>query len=129
MARSSHVYETELQTFCDLIQSTEVEESQQLENSTGPEAAGLFAEQEQQLTRSSSASDLTDQFPSDFFQGNLAWLWRGSTAAGNLRAVCAFVSSSSHFLSKYIAGILLKEVFLRHCRPQMQGGTFYKTGG
>ncbi|XP_064915519.1 ral GTPase-activating protein subunit alpha-2 isoform X2 [Columba livia] len=49
--------------------ATEVEESQQLENSVGPEAAGLFAEQEQQLTRSSSASDLTDQFPSDFFQG------------------------------------------------------------
>ncbi|XP_064915520.1 ral GTPase-activating protein subunit alpha-2 isoform X3 [Columba livia] len=48
---------------------SEVEESQQLENSVGPEAAGLFAEQEQQLTRSSSASDLTDQFPSDFFQG------------------------------------------------------------
>nr|XP_021136106.1 ral GTPase-activating protein subunit alpha-2 [Columba livia] len=49
--------------------ATEVEESQQLENSAGPEAAGLFTEQEQQLTRSSSASDLTDQFPSDFFQG------------------------------------------------------------
>ncbi|XP_065691764.2 ral GTPase-activating protein subunit alpha-2 isoform X2 [Patagioenas fasciata] len=52
--------------------ATEVEESQQLENSSGPEAAGLFAEQEQQLTRSSSASDLTDQFPSDFFQGKKA---------------------------------------------------------
>ncbi|XP_071661672.1 ral GTPase-activating protein subunit alpha-2 isoform X3 [Patagioenas fasciata] len=51
---------------------SEVEESQQLENSSGPEAAGLFAEQEQQLTRSSSASDLTDQFPSDFFQGKKA---------------------------------------------------------
>ncbi|XP_065489145.1 ral GTPase-activating protein subunit alpha-2 isoform X2 [Caloenas nicobarica] len=49
--------------------ATEVEESQQLENSTGTEAAGLFAEQEQQLTRSSSTSDITDQFPSDFFQG------------------------------------------------------------
>uniref|UniRef100_A0A8B9N7E2 Ral GTPase activating protein catalytic alpha subunit 2 n=1 Tax=Accipiter nisus TaxID=211598 RepID=A0A8B9N7E2_9AVES len=44
--------------------ATEVEESQQLENSTG-----LFADQEQQLTRSSSTSDITDQFPSDFFQG------------------------------------------------------------
>lgn len=60
-----------MQIFCDLIESTEVEESQQLENSTGTEAAGLFAEQEQQLTRSSSTSDIADQFPSDFFQGNL----------------------------------------------------------
>lgn len=57
-----------MQIFCVLIKSTEVEESQQLENST--EAMGLFADQEQQLTRSSSTSDITDQFPSDFFQGN-----------------------------------------------------------
>ncbi|KAF1449174.1 Ral GTPase-activating protein subunit alpha-2, partial [Pygoscelis papua] len=49
---------------------SEVEESQQLENST--EAMGLFADQEQQLTRSSSTSDITDQFPSDFFQGKKA---------------------------------------------------------
>ncbi|KAM6208067.1 ral GTPase-activating protein subunit alpha-2 isoform 6-T6 [Sarcoramphus papa] len=52
--------------------ATEVEESQQLENSTGTEAMGLFADQEQQLTRSSSTSDITDQFPSDFFQGKKA---------------------------------------------------------
>ncbi|KFP37946.1 Ral GTPase-activating protein subunit alpha-2, partial [Chlamydotis macqueenii] len=52
--------------------ATEVEESQQLENSTGTEAAGLFGDQEQQLTRSSSTSDITDQFPSDFFQGKKA---------------------------------------------------------
>jgi len=56
--------------FCVLIKSTEVEESQQLENSTGTEAVGLFADQEQQLTRSSSTSDIAEQFPSDFFQGN-----------------------------------------------------------
>ncbi|KFQ19549.1 Ral GTPase-activating protein subunit alpha-2, partial [Mesitornis unicolor] len=49
--------------------ATEVEESQQLENSIGTEAMGLFADQEQQLTRSSSTSDIADQFPSDFFQG------------------------------------------------------------
>lgn len=59
-----------MQIFCVLIKSTEVEESQQLENSTGTEATGLFVDQEQQLTRSSSTSDITDQFPSDFFQGN-----------------------------------------------------------
>uniref|UniRef100_A0A8C0FFF6 Ral GTPase activating protein catalytic subunit alpha 2 n=1 Tax=Bubo bubo TaxID=30461 RepID=A0A8C0FFF6_BUBBB len=55
---------------CVLIKSTEVEESQQLENSSGAEATGLFADQEQQLTRSSSTSDIADQFPSDFFQGS-----------------------------------------------------------
>lgn len=55
---------------CVVIKSTEVEESQQLENSEGTEAAGLFADQEQQLTRSSSTSDIADQIPSDFFQGN-----------------------------------------------------------
>ncbi|XP_071403683.1 ral GTPase-activating protein subunit alpha-2 [Pithys albifrons albifrons] len=49
--------------------ATEVEESQQLENSEGAEAVGLFADQEQQLTRSSSTSDIADQIPSDFFQG------------------------------------------------------------
>ncbi|NXD14478.1 RGPA2 protein, partial [Nothocercus nigrocapillus] len=48
---------------------SEVEESQQLETATGAEATGLFADQEQQLTRSSSTSDITDQFTSDFFQG------------------------------------------------------------
>ncbi|NXO93305.1 RGPA2 protein, partial [Certhia brachydactyla] len=48
---------------------SEVEESQQLENSEGTEAAGPFADQEQQLTRSSSTSDIADQIPSDFFQG------------------------------------------------------------
>ncbi|NXO43019.1 RGPA2 protein, partial [Locustella ochotensis] len=51
---------------------SEVEESQQLENSEGAEAAGPFADQEQQLTRSSSTSDITDQIPSDFFQGKEA---------------------------------------------------------
>uniref|UniRef100_A0A663MUA6 Ral GTPase activating protein catalytic alpha subunit 2 n=1 Tax=Athene cunicularia TaxID=194338 RepID=A0A663MUA6_ATHCN len=56
---------------CVLIKSIEVEESQQLENSSGTEATGLFADQEQQLTRSSSTSDITDQFPSDFFPGNI----------------------------------------------------------
>ncbi|KAM6280896.1 ral GTPase-activating protein subunit alpha-2 isoform 1-T1 [Porphyrio hochstetteri] len=52
--------------------ATEVEESQQLENSTGAEATGLFADPEQQLTRSSSTSDITDQLPSEFFQGKKA---------------------------------------------------------
>uniref|UniRef100_A0A8C4TSF1 Ral GTPase activating protein catalytic subunit alpha 2 n=1 Tax=Falco tinnunculus TaxID=100819 RepID=A0A8C4TSF1_FALTI len=52
--------------------ATEVEESQQMENSTGTETTGLFADQEQQLTRSSSTSDITDQFPSEFFQGKKA---------------------------------------------------------
>ncbi|NXH97643.1 RGPA2 protein, partial [Pachycephala philippinensis] len=51
---------------------SEVEESQQLENSEGTEAAGPFADQEQQLTRSSSTSDIADQIPSDFFQGKRA---------------------------------------------------------
>mgnify|MGYP001852778690 CR=1 FL=1 len=53
-----------------LIKSTEVEESQQSETLAGSEATGLFVDQEQQLTRSSSTSDIADQFPSDFFQGN-----------------------------------------------------------
>ncbi|XP_055581908.1 ral GTPase-activating protein subunit alpha-2 isoform X2 [Falco cherrug] len=52
--------------------ATEVEESQQMENPTGTETTGLFADQEQQLTRSSSTSDITDQFPSEFFQGKKA---------------------------------------------------------
>ncbi|NXV05177.1 RGPA2 protein, partial [Cettia cetti] len=51
---------------------SEVEESQQLENSEEPEAASPFADQEQQLTRSSSTSDIADQIPSDFFQGKKA---------------------------------------------------------
>ncbi|NWV28412.1 RGPA2 protein, partial [Origma solitaria] len=51
---------------------SEVEESQQLENSEGTEAAGPFADQEQQLTRSSSTSDIADQIPPDFFQGKKA---------------------------------------------------------
>uniref|UniRef100_A0A669Q283 Ral GTPase activating protein catalytic subunit alpha 2 n=1 Tax=Phasianus colchicus TaxID=9054 RepID=A0A669Q283_PHACC len=50
--------------------ATEVEESQQSETLAGAEATGLFVDQEQQLTRSSSTSDIADQFPSDFFQGN-----------------------------------------------------------
>ncbi|TRZ11305.1 hypothetical protein HGM15179_015823 [Zosterops borbonicus] len=49
--------------------ATEVEESQQLENSEVAETASPFADQEQQLTRSSSTSDIADQIPSDFFQG------------------------------------------------------------
>uniref|UniRef100_A0A8C3Q3D6 Ral GTPase activating protein catalytic subunit alpha 2 n=1 Tax=Chrysolophus pictus TaxID=9089 RepID=A0A8C3Q3D6_CHRPC len=48
--------------------ATEVEESQQPEALAGAEATGLFVDQEQQLTRSSSTSDIADQFPSDFFQ-------------------------------------------------------------
>ncbi|XP_056343828.1 ral GTPase-activating protein subunit alpha-2 [Oenanthe melanoleuca] len=52
--------------------ATEVEESQQLESAEGAEAAGPFADQEQQLTRSSSTSDIADQIPSDFFQGKKA---------------------------------------------------------
>uniref|UniRef100_A0A8B9C301 Ral GTPase activating protein catalytic subunit alpha 2 n=1 Tax=Anser brachyrhynchus TaxID=132585 RepID=A0A8B9C301_9AVES len=52
--------------------ATEVEESQQLETSAGTEATGLFVDQEQQITRSSSTSDIADQFPSDFFQGKKA---------------------------------------------------------
>ncbi|NXR76235.1 RGPA2 protein, partial [Pycnonotus jocosus] len=51
---------------------SEVEESQQLENSEGAEDAGPFADQEQQLIRSSSTSDIADQIPSDFFQGKKA---------------------------------------------------------
>ncbi|KAM4902749.1 ral GTPase-activating protein subunit alpha-2 isoform 2-T2 [Sylvia borin] len=51
---------------------SEVEESQQLENSEVAEAAGPFADQDQQLTRSSSTSDIADQIPSDFFQGKKA---------------------------------------------------------
>uniref|UniRef100_A0A8B9C0D5 Ral GTPase activating protein catalytic subunit alpha 2 n=1 Tax=Anser brachyrhynchus TaxID=132585 RepID=A0A8B9C0D5_9AVES len=60
-----------MQIFCFLSKSTEVEESQQLETSAGTEATGLFVDQEQQITRSSSTSDIADQFPSDFFQGNI----------------------------------------------------------
>ncbi|XP_014110135.1 PREDICTED: ral GTPase-activating protein subunit alpha-2 [Pseudopodoces humilis] len=52
--------------------ATEVEESQQLENPEGAEAAGPSADQEQQLTRSSSTSDIADQIPPDFFQGKTA---------------------------------------------------------
>ncbi|NXM66853.1 RGPA2 protein, partial [Serilophus lunatus] len=51
---------------------SEVEESQQLENAEGTEAVGPFADQDQQLTRSSSTSDIADQIPSDFFQGKKA---------------------------------------------------------
>ncbi|XP_075781906.1 ral GTPase-activating protein subunit alpha-2 isoform X3 [Pelodiscus sinensis] len=49
--------------------ATDVEEAQQSENTTGAESLGPFADQEHQLTRSSSTSDVTDQFSSDFFQG------------------------------------------------------------
>uniref|UniRef100_A0A8C3BCI2 Ral GTPase activating protein catalytic subunit alpha 2 n=1 Tax=Cairina moschata TaxID=8855 RepID=A0A8C3BCI2_CAIMO len=38
--------------------ATEVEESQQLETSAGTEVTGLFVDQEQQITRSSSTSDI-----------------------------------------------------------------------
>lgn len=66
------VYNSEVvQIFCFLTKSTEVEESQQLETSAGTEVTGLFVDQEQQITRSSSTSDIADQFPSDFFQGNI----------------------------------------------------------
>ncbi|XP_039241716.1 ral GTPase-activating protein subunit alpha-2 isoform X3 [Pipra filicauda] len=60
--------------------ATEVEESQQLENSEGTEAVGPFADQEQQLTRSSSTSDIADQIPSDFFQGKKAGSSHNSTS-------------------------------------------------
>uniref|UniRef100_A0A8C3K012 Ral GTPase activating protein catalytic subunit alpha 2 n=1 Tax=Calidris pygmaea TaxID=425635 RepID=A0A8C3K012_9CHAR len=77
-----------MQIICVLIKSTEVEESQQLENSTGTEATGLFADQEQQLTRSSSTSDITDQFPSDVFQGNFDKIqWYCSSEERALRLV------------------------------------------
>lgn len=66
------IYNSEVvQIFCFLTKSTEVEESQQLETSAGTEVTGLFVDQEQQITRSSSTSDIADQFPSDFFQGNI----------------------------------------------------------
>ncbi|KAJ7413823.1 Ral GTPase activating protein catalytic alpha subunit 2 [Pitangus sulphuratus] len=58
----------------------EVEESQQLENSEATEAVGPFADQEQQLTRSSSTSDIADQVPSDFFQGKKAGSSHNSTS-------------------------------------------------
>uniref|UniRef100_A0A8D2PJS4 Ral GTPase activating protein catalytic subunit alpha 2 n=1 Tax=Zosterops lateralis melanops TaxID=1220523 RepID=A0A8D2PJS4_ZOSLA len=73
--------------------ATEVEESQQLENSEVAETASPFADQEQQLTRSSSTSDIADQIPSDFFQGNFnkiqqycvfqgkVLMWRSSSTA------------------------------------------------
>ncbi|XP_025057749.1 ral GTPase-activating protein subunit alpha-2 isoform X1 [Alligator sinensis] len=48
---------------------SEVEESLPSENVTGTESSGPFADQDQQITRSSSTSDITDQFNSDFFQG------------------------------------------------------------
>uniref|UniRef100_A0A8D0GE80 Uncharacterized protein n=1 Tax=Sphenodon punctatus TaxID=8508 RepID=A0A8D0GE80_SPHPU len=51
--------------------ATEVEEPRQLKNSTGAEYSSPFVDQEQQLTRSSSTSDITEQFSSDLFQGNL----------------------------------------------------------
>uniref|UniRef100_A0A8C8S1R8 Ral GTPase activating protein catalytic subunit alpha 2 n=1 Tax=Pelusios castaneus TaxID=367368 RepID=A0A8C8S1R8_9SAUR len=49
-------------------QRATVEEAQQSENTMGTDSSGLFADQEQQLTRSSSTSDVTDQFSSDYFQ-------------------------------------------------------------
>lgn len=72
--------------FC--VQSPEVEESQQLENPAGAEASGLFAEQEQQLTRSSSTSDITEQFPPDFLQGN-----SDHSDAAPLKRKCGALSS------------------------------------
>ncbi|KAM4678752.1 ral GTPase-activating protein subunit alpha-2 isoform 6-T8 [Amazona ochrocephala] len=61
--------------------ATEVEESQQLENPAGAEASGLFAEHEQQLTRSSSTSDIAEQSPPDFLQGKKAGASHNSTSA------------------------------------------------
>ncbi|KFV97188.1 Ral GTPase-activating protein subunit alpha-2, partial [Eurypyga helias] len=69
--------------------ATDVEESQQLENPTGTEHTGLFADPEQQLTRSSSTSDITDQFPSDYFQGNF----------DKIRHYCSKKAGSSHNLT------------------------------
>ncbi|KFO76188.1 Ral GTPase-activating protein subunit alpha-2, partial [Cuculus canorus] len=63
--------------------ATEVEESQQLENTTGTEVTGLCVDQEQQLTRSSSTSDIADQFPCDFFQGNLDKILQYRKKAGS----------------------------------------------
>uniref|UniRef100_A0A803VXH9 Ral GTPase activating protein catalytic subunit alpha 2 n=1 Tax=Ficedula albicollis TaxID=59894 RepID=A0A803VXH9_FICAL len=69
--------------------ATEVEEAQQLENAEGAEAAGPFADQEQQLTRSSSTSDIADQIPSDFFQGNFNKIQQYCVFQGKvLRLVC-----------------------------------------
>uniref|UniRef100_A0A8C3JZK5 Ral GTPase activating protein catalytic subunit alpha 2 n=1 Tax=Calidris pygmaea TaxID=425635 RepID=A0A8C3JZK5_9CHAR len=96
--------------------ATEVEESQQLENSTGTEATGLFADQEQQLTRSSSTSDITDQFPSDVFQGNFDKIqWYCSSEERALRLVqphkcyfgfqlCSKMAGSSHNLTSSESG-------------------------
>uniref|UniRef100_A0A8C2TZX9 Ral GTPase activating protein catalytic subunit alpha 2 n=1 Tax=Coturnix japonica TaxID=93934 RepID=A0A8C2TZX9_COTJA len=50
-----------------LIKSTEVEESQQSETLSGSEATGLFVDQEQQLTRSSSTSDIDWEYAFNIF--------------------------------------------------------------
>ncbi|XP_020844956.1 ral GTPase-activating protein subunit alpha-2 [Phascolarctos cinereus] len=49
--------------------ATEVEECQQSENVTGGESGCLLVDQEQQIPRSSSTSDITDQLHSDSCQG------------------------------------------------------------
>uniref|UniRef100_A0A7N4V020 Ral GTPase activating protein catalytic subunit alpha 2 n=1 Tax=Sarcophilus harrisii TaxID=9305 RepID=A0A7N4V020_SARHA len=49
--------------------ATEVEECQQSENILGGECGCLFVDQEQQIPRSSSTSDITDQLQSDSYQG------------------------------------------------------------
>lgn len=51
-------------------QSENGTEYQPPENGTGVECNGLFVDQEQ-LTRSSSTSDIRDQCISDVFQGNM----------------------------------------------------------
>ncbi|XP_053794210.1 ral GTPase-activating protein subunit alpha-2 isoform X2 [Vidua chalybeata] len=76
--------------------ATEVEESQQLENSEGTETAGLFADQEQQLTRSSSTSDI----PSDFFQGK---------KAGNSTSDSKSVQESKGHVKEYEAEQMLMQ--------------------
>ncbi|KFO90124.1 Ral GTPase-activating protein subunit alpha-2, partial [Buceros rhinoceros silvestris] len=74
--------------------ATEVEESQQLENSAGSESTDPFADQEQQLTRSSSTSDIADQFPSELFQGNVDKTQRCCKKAGSSHNLMSLDSRS-----------------------------------
>uniref|UniRef100_A0A8C8RVU2 Ral GTPase activating protein catalytic subunit alpha 2 n=1 Tax=Pelusios castaneus TaxID=367368 RepID=A0A8C8RVU2_9SAUR len=63
---------------------SEVEEAQQSENTMGTDSSGLFADQEQQLTRSSSTSDVTDQFKECNFIFFLKVLIRRSSSPAEL---------------------------------------------
>uniref|UniRef100_A0A8C3B8F6 Ral GTPase activating protein catalytic subunit alpha 2 n=1 Tax=Cairina moschata TaxID=8855 RepID=A0A8C3B8F6_CAIMO len=60
---------------------SEVEESQQLETSAGTEVTGLFVDQEQQITRSSSTSDIINTF---FFSFSLKVLVQRSNSTAEL---------------------------------------------